>query len=172
MDILAERFDLPESSPEHRDLAESCWMGGELVSLRYYLGRVLRRNLFRESDTQLEKHLVAWLKKRTSVSHANLLRDPQYWQIPDAILRFEFERDTGRSPCGKPREIAALLAVLKKPSITMPELANVVGTTEKQLKRMTTLGLLLAAPVKRRNEVEANRRQRRIAPLNKCDRSN
>ena len=158
MNRLAEIFDLPESSREHAELAESCSLGGELVSLRYYLGRVLGRNLFRESDTELESHLVAWLTKRTSAAGAKLVRDPQYWAIPAAILRFEFERDTGRPQRSNPREIAARLALLSKPTMTMRELAQLVGTTEKQLDRMSQLNLLRAAPIRQRRE-EAGRKQ-------------
>jgi hypothetical protein len=44
MESLARKFDQPVDSPEHRALAEDGWLGGESVTVRYWLGRLLNRN--------------------------------------------------------------------------------------------------------------------------------
>jgi hypothetical protein len=139
METLAQHFDLPETSPEHRLLAETAWMGGELVSVRYYLGRLLKRNLFRESHEEVNRCLRTWVAQRTSEAGAVLIRGPGTWQIPDAILRREFEIETNRRPTGRPREIAAVVQFLTTPTISLADLAKKVRTTEKQLKRMSLL---------------------------------
>jgi hypothetical protein len=50
MESLARVFDKSIDSPEHRELAENGWMGGEFVTVRYWPERLVNRNLFRETD--------------------------------------------------------------------------------------------------------------------------
>jgi hypothetical protein len=76
MEDLAHAFDKPIKSQEHQHLAATAWMGGDLVAVRYWLGRsllagafaigwgvcywlgrLLRRNVFRESDDGVMLHL-------------------------------------------------------------------------------------------------------------------
>jgi hypothetical protein len=37
MEYCAEAFDQPIESRDHQDLRTTAWMGGELVSVRYWL---------------------------------------------------------------------------------------------------------------------------------------
>lgn len=50
MENLAHAFDQPIESREYQTLAATARDGGPVVVLRYWLGRLLRRNFFRESD--------------------------------------------------------------------------------------------------------------------------
>lgn len=63
MENLARAFDQPIDSQEHHDLATTAWLGGDLVTVRYWLGRLLRRNLFRESDDVVKHSLQKYLLK-------------------------------------------------------------------------------------------------------------
>jgi len=50
MERLAKIFDMAATSVEHRMLVEELWIAGDTFSVRYYLGRILGVNLFREAD--------------------------------------------------------------------------------------------------------------------------
>ncbi|HEX4146643.1 MAG TPA: hypothetical protein VHY91_24285 [Pirellulales bacterium] len=139
LDELARRFDLPIDSPEHIDLVETAWFGGELVSVRAYLGRLLERNLFRESDAEVERRMVDYISSLTSKAGGALFRDPQGWMIASSILRFRFEMQTKARSALNARRIAAVEAFLANPSTTLAQLAKQLKTTEKQLNRNSDL---------------------------------
>ncbi len=63
---LAQAFDEAPESDRHRLLQETAWMGGEVVSVRYYLGRLIERNLFRVSDEAVFTELHRYLSDVTS----------------------------------------------------------------------------------------------------------
>lgn len=139
LDELARRFDLPIDSPEHIDFAETAWMGGEWVAVRFYLGRLLGRNLFRESQAEVEQQFVDYLSHLTSPTGGALLRDQQGWVIAGQITRFRFEMQTNGRSALNARRIAAVEAFLTNPSATIAQLAKQLKTTEKQLERNSDL---------------------------------
>lgn len=142
MENLAHAFDQPIESREHQDLATTAWMGGELVSVRYWLGRLLRRNLFRESDDavreSLRKHFVEIGCEKGSL----LVADLQAWSPVATLLQHEVEVSDGCGPAKIPRLVAALQAVMANPELTNLELAAIAKTTEKQIARMTDVSVL------------------------------
>ncbi len=140
MEWLAKIFDTPAASVEHRMLVDELWIAGDTVSVRYYLGRILGLNLFREADDKVRSRLKKWLAGRTSKKGALVVNNRDGWQVANSLLRWDFETETGRKLSGTRKEYAALDAYLTDPTISMPELAKRAGTTEKQLARMTTLG--------------------------------
>ncbi len=139
METLAQEFDAPVTSPEHRRMADGAWLGGELVKVRYYLGRLTKRNLFREPDAKVERRLKAWLADRTSKDGAAIASRVEAWQVSATVLRFEFEQQEHLPETQNRREVAAILAYLTDPTISDTDLARRVDTTEKQLARMSTL---------------------------------
>lgn len=141
MENLANYFDLPFDSPEHSFLAEEAWIGGELVSVRFYLGRLIRRNLFRLSDTDVEEHLVQYISSVTSTAGGELMRGNQGWMIASQIVRYRFETQAKGSSALKAKNIAAIEAFLTNPKVTMAQLAVELKTTEKQLARISNLKL-------------------------------
>lgn len=139
METLAQAFDAPPKSEQHRALAQSAWMGGELVAIRFYLGSLLGQNLFRESDATVEDKMRQWVGRRTSPEGAALIRGFEWWQIVAMLVRHEYE---AKNPCGSHsanREVIALMAFLKDPTISTDQLARLASSTEKQLARMRTL---------------------------------
>jgi hypothetical protein len=159
MDALARAFDAPLASRDHRVLAESAWMGGYLVSVRYYLGRLLNKNLFRESDAQVEHRIATFIDATTSKEGASLVAQEGSWQLSEPILRFRYEAQINGESKRKPREVAAIEAFLQNPSITLGELARKVGTTEKQLCRMSLLNVARALPARSCNRRVARKAQ-------------
>lgn len=120
--------------------------GGDLITVRYSLGRLLGCNLFRHSDAEVSEELRSYVKKRISRTAGALVDDDglQAWKLFDPILRFDFLTIVEGSKHKKPRDVAAVEAFLRDPSITLADLAREVGTTEKQLNRMSHLGFARA----------------------------
>lgn len=144
-DILARYFDAPIDSWEHRSLAEDCWLVGPSVSTRYYLGRILKRNLFRVSDAILIPMVREFIAKQTSKEGVALLDDLEFLSVADLLLCHHYERQMfGRSKRNK-KLVAAVQAFLANPTMSDEELARTARTTEKQLARMSLLLLCLRA---------------------------
>jgi hypothetical protein len=156
MNDLARAFDAPPTSREHRNLADSAWLGGYLVSVRYYLGRLLNKNLFRESDAKVQRRITAFIAATASKEGASLVADEGSWQLSEPILRFRYETEINGESKRKPREVAAIEAFLQNPSVELADLAQIVGTTEKQLRRMSLLNFARAMPARSRNRHEGN----------------
>ncbi len=114
-------------------------MGGSSVSVRFYLGRLVGRNLFRESDAEVEVRLADYVSQLTSATGANLSHSLQGWDVAGDILRYRFEIKTKGKSCLKRLHIASIETFLTDPSLTFAELAQKVGTTEKQLNRNASL---------------------------------
>jgi len=142
MDNLANAFDLPVDSDEHRLLAETAWMGGNWVTVRYWLGRLSCRNLFRESNDTVRQSLQHFISGIGSVEGASLLSDPQAWSIATIILRHQLETLEGLKPTQNPRLVAALYALASDPALTISQLATIARTTEKQVARMSDVTYL------------------------------
>jgi uncharacterized protein (TIGR02246 family) len=139
---LARAFDMPVDSPEHRELAENGWVGGDFISVRYWLGRLLNRNLFRETDDSVTISLQDYLVDRGCHAGASLVSDRQAWGPVAILLRHDLEAACGYPSTGNSRFVAALDAVLANPELTNAELARLANTTEKQVKRMTDVSLV------------------------------
>jgi hypothetical protein len=149
LDSLALAFDTPFDSPEHRDLEQNGWIGGTAVTVRFYLGRLIRQNLFRVSTDEVTSLFVQYLGNRISREGAELLRYGQGWDIAELLLRSYFESETRcKSKCDQ-REIAAIEACLSNPNLSDTELAQMANTTTKQLARMSTLKLARKLPLYR-----------------------
>src|SRR5262245_41322117 len=108
MKSLARDFDLPIDSLEHSALAESAWMGGSLVSVRFYLGRLLNQNLFRQTDAEVEQKLVEYVSGFASTAGAELMRGTQGWEIAAELVRYRFEMQTKQESALNARQIAAI----------------------------------------------------------------
>lgn len=143
MENTARYFDLPSDSPEHQMLADTAWMGGPLVGVRFYLGRFIGQNLFRESDQDVEERLVNYVAQRTSTAGGELMRGIDGWSVAADLLRYQFEVREGKT-ASLARKLTAktILAVelyLTNPSISISQLAKHTKTTEKQLDRNSLL---------------------------------
>jgi hypothetical protein len=146
MEALARAFDAPFDSAEHKDLEENGWIAGNTVTLRFYLGRLIRKNLFRVSDARVTRSFVRYIGDRTSRRGAELLRLGQGWDVAEFLLRHYFELQTRGKSSRNPREVAAIESFLTNQKLTEAKLARLAKTTEKQLARMTTLTLARKLP--------------------------
>jgi len=120
-------------------------MGGPLVEVRYYLGRLVRRNIFRASDVEVFAAMVSFVAGLTSEHGASLLGayGLQGWMVARVLLRYEYEMRVHGKSTRKKRPVAMVRAFLTNPSLTVSELAKAARTTEKQVKRNTDLKVLL-----------------------------
>jgi len=145
LEHLAEAFDAPIASQRHRRLESTAWMGGPLVEVRYYLGRLVRRNIFRASDVEVFAAMVSFVAGLTSEHGASLLGayGLQGWMVARVLLRYEYEMRVHGKSTRKKRPVAMVRAFLTNPSLTVSELAKAARTTEKQVKRNTDLKVLL-----------------------------
>lgn len=138
-------FDQPVSSNEYQRLAATIWMGGDLLTVRYWLGRILRHNLLREPD-----HSVKVLLKRFCLSNGYdkgslLVDDYQSWPSFSLILQHEVEQNESDKKRKNLKLIAAIQAMLTDPELTDSELASIAKTTEKQIARMSNIAVLRKA---------------------------
>lgn len=142
MENLAQAFDQPIESREHQVLASSAWLGGELVTVRYWLGRLLGHNFFREPDDMVKEALRNYLVERGCERGSRLATDCQSWRPLAILLQDQVERREGCTPTQNRRLVAAIAAVLAEPGSTNSELALVAKTTEKQIARMSDVCVL------------------------------
>lgn len=139
---LAHAFDQPIESQEHRTLAATAWMGGELVAMRYWLGRLLRRNFFRESDDVVKHALQKYLVTIGCKKGAPLIVNYQAWPPVAKLLQHRVEAENGSPPTKNGRLVAAIEAVMTNPQLTDSQVAAVANTTEKQIARMSDVSVL------------------------------
>ncbi len=142
MESLARQFDQPVDSDAHRDLAENGWIGGDFVTVRYWLGRLLHHNFFRESDEVVSHALQKYFVDRDLLAGAVIVRDRQAWSPAAHVLHRHAAATFGCAPPKNPRLAAALEAVMIDPDIPDTELASRANTTEKQIARMCEVRLL------------------------------
>jgi hypothetical protein len=145
MESLARAFDQPLDTPEHRELMEHGWVGGDFITVRYWLGRLLRRNFFRDSDDAVKAALKQYFVDQGCTQGAMLAFDFQTWSTLAILLRHNAEVACGHAPTKNPRLVAALEAVMKDPECDDSQLAARANTTEKQIARMTDVHLLRKA---------------------------
>ena len=140
---LARAFE-DLNSPQHHQLLRDLPILGHAASIRYYLGRLLARNFFTESDDQVTRALVTVIADLTSAQGASLLlTEPlQGWMAVQDLLRHHYERKTTGKSTRNPKRIAALTALLTDPTLPVSTLAQQAQTTEKQLARMPDISLL------------------------------
>jgi hypothetical protein len=142
METLAHKFDQPIESREHQDLASTAWMGGELVSVRYWLGRLLRHNFFRESDDAVKHALRNYFAANGCEKGSRLASDYQSWRPLATLLQHEVELSEGCQLTKNSRLVLALQAIMANPELTDAQLAAIAKTTEKQIARMTDVFIL------------------------------
>ncbi len=150
MENLAHAFDKPIGSREHQDLAGTAWMGGEAVSVRYWLGRLLCRNFFRESDDDVKEALQKYLIAHGCDKGSTLAYNYESWSSLAIALQHQFELREGSNPNKNRRLPAAIWGVLVDPDATDAQLAAHSKTTEKQIARMTDVLVLRKLWKKRR----------------------
>jgi hypothetical protein len=142
MESCAHAFDQPIDSKEHQSLATTAWMGGPLVEMRYWLGRLLNRNLFRESVERVQDALSHALSELAPPAGASVFANARAWSATLTILRDLVEQRDGVRPTAKPKYLAVLRALLANPDLTTFELAKLARTTEKQIARMSDVTVL------------------------------
>jgi hypothetical protein len=117
-------------------------MGGDFVTVRYWLGRLLRRNFFRESDDVVKQALQEYLVKIGCKKGSPLISDHLAWSPVSTLLQHHVESEERASPAKNARLVAAIRAVLTDPELTDSQVAAIAKTTEKQIARMSDVSLL------------------------------
>jgi hypothetical protein len=133
---LAKEFDASFSAEREEELSFAAFLCGSQVGLRYYLGRIAKRNLFRRSDAEVRRTMVAFVATMTSKRGAVLAAGPLAgWTMATLLLRHEFENQTVGKSAVPRRRAAIIRAFLTDPSMTNAKLARAANTTEKQIAR-------------------------------------
>jgi hypothetical protein len=117
-------------------------MGGSSISVRYWLGLLCGRNLFRESDDVVKEALRQYFIERGFERGASVVADFQSWTPVATVLQSDVELKENVKPTQNPRLVAALQGVLIDPDITDEQLAIDAKTTVKQIARMSDISLL------------------------------
>lgn len=136
---LAEQFDEPYDSPLHSDMAQNAWIGGDFVTVPYFLGRLQEINYFRMSDLELDQAVQRFIAAQYSEAVTILFCDRKHWHLVAEVLQQLFLLQRGEAPSLKPKVFAAYEQFLRKPSSTLEEVARQAGTTEKQVRKMSSL---------------------------------
>jgi hypothetical protein len=122
-------------------------MGGPLVAVRYYLGRLLEQNLFQASDDQVSRALADFIAAETSKRGAALISRMgiEGWTVAQVVLHHVYQVRLGRKSSKSSRRAAAVEALLRDPNLDDRELARIARTTPKQLARIPELTVLRRA---------------------------
>lgn len=142
METLANAFDQPLDSHEHQQLRQTVWLGGDHVTVRYWLGRLLDANFFRESDEVVKVALRKYFADQGCEKGAVLVADFQSWGPVAMILKQEVERIEAGTSIKSAPQVEALRAVMENPDLTDGQLAVFCRTTEKQITRMSCVLVL------------------------------
>ncbi|HEY7115290.1 MAG TPA: hypothetical protein VH475_01820 [Tepidisphaeraceae bacterium] len=143
---LAEAWDASPLPRRDRRLGEAAAPVGPLVGVRYYLGILLGRNLFRLTDREVSDVLVSFVAPFTSERGARLLvaDGMQGWSVAALLLRNRVDGHSRGVLRRYATQVRAIEVFLTDPTIGTAALAEAVGTTEKQLARMAYLNQLRA----------------------------
>jgi hypothetical protein len=110
--------------------------------VRYWLGRLLQRNFFREPDSAVKDALKEYFAARGCEKGAHLVFDYQSWRPLVTLLQHQVESSEACRITMNPRRVAALYAVMANPELTDMQLAAIANTTEKQIARMSDVFVL------------------------------
>ena len=148
MENCAERFDAPPSSEFHAELRNTAWMGGNLVEGPYLLGMMLGTNLFRLDTDEYLRKLKEYVSTTISGQAAAVFCDVYGSDVLMPYLRMKYERETdfprfappeNYGPPRNERLERGTEYLLHNLHASFQELANHLGTTEKQVMRLTDL---------------------------------
>lgn len=138
MAVGADAFDEPPDSPSHTRLRDTAWMGGELTEGRYFLSWATGVNEFRRSHEEFDADYREFVIKTWPESQV-FLKSNSWRKFFLVLLRHRYwETEVGKNfPFrSESKHEKALRTLLTNPSLTQPELAKALKTTEKQLLRM------------------------------------
>ncbi|PQO37056.1 hypothetical protein C5Y96_07815 [Blastopirellula marina] len=140
----AVRFDAPVDSPEHAELRDTAWMGGSLSEGMYLLGMLAGKNLFRQTSEQVVEDYVSELREYTkqhvSEQAAAIFCNSRIDWALIPYLRLAYHRNPDWPPMNverKQREERAMEYLLFHLDATVDDLADHLGTTVKQVQRLT-----------------------------------
>jgi hypothetical protein len=137
MSDLARIFDMPHETPEHQMLCQTAWMAGGSVMVPYFLGRLLGENLFRCERTAIAEKLRKFFVQRGWHKSAPLAANFSSWDTLGHLLEHYVQP---RHHKGEPlQRLLAIEAFLLIPNATDQEIARQIGTTEKQVARVSAL---------------------------------
>jgi hypothetical protein len=139
---FARDFDQPYDSPAHQFLATTVWMGGPFVTIPFWLGRRIGRNLFREEHEVVQAHLRTYFIQQGWSAASILVEDISSWDSIALVLQFQEQGLPESLTTNDKRNVLALAEFLKEPDVTDEELAARLGTTPKQIARTTSVGYL------------------------------
>ncbi|MBL8869225.1 MAG: hypothetical protein JNK90_05495 [Planctomycetaceae bacterium] len=148
MDNCATRFDAPASSDFHAELRSTAWMGGSLVEGRYLLGMLLGTNLFRFDTEGYLRELNMYISTTISDQAAAVFCNISALDALIPYLRMKYELETDLPRLASPEELGpprnerlerAIEYLLNNLHASLQEIANHLGTTEKQVVRLTDL---------------------------------
>jgi hypothetical protein len=139
MDRIADAFDKPYDSPEHRMLRENAWLVGPEFQCRYLLGMLLGRNEFRITQDEFLNDLTEYITSRTSPQAAMFCCTEHHCQFVVAFLERQFRDKIGSIKITKEtKENRAMEVLLKHPDWPDEQIVAEVGATMKSVARWTT----------------------------------
>ena len=141
---LAAKFDALPGREGHEAFQDECYLLGQVVGIRYYLGRLVGRNLFRETDQEVTRALVEYLAPETSERGAALVGGggSQGWLAVEDLLRHTLEMEWfGRSEV-ESEKAEWVREFLSEPEVSLAGVARKVGRSEGELGEMMELKIL------------------------------
>lgn len=138
-DWPAINFDKPIDSAEHQMLLKDLWLVGGLHNVRYWLGRLCDRNLYRESDENVISELRMYFVQREWNRAIGFCSEPGCWNSVSDVLRLHVYKQIGSAPPDNLREAKATEQFLLDPEVTDEALAEELNTTVNQIAKLASL---------------------------------
>jgi hypothetical protein len=147
---LARSFAAPDDSREHRSLRKDLLEWGLLGSdgvYRYCFSKLSGKNGFAMDPTELRDEVRTFLSRELPKPSMALCIDGIQWDLFVApYLRNRLHVvETGEALPKRSKEDRAIDAVLLDPTLTDDDVRELLKTTEKQMRRWSTYGILRRA---------------------------
>ncbi len=150
--IFSEYLALLKNSPQHRQLREELWLGGDEHACRYYLSIILGCDFFAVPSDEFLKAVQEYVVAKTCPKAIQFCCTLGHFQFVMPFLKREWELAEGVADerhVGK--EEHAMILMVEHPDWTDEQVRGAVKTTAKQMKRWARFNEARAAQKHYRN---------------------
>lgn len=143
----SSQFESAPDSPEHCLLRDTAWMGGEPIEGRYLLGMLIGENLFNVDDSAYYSKLTAFISSKFAPEAASIFcTNTNAHVLTPYLLALYAETDfppfsttTQKRPSRNRKIAPATIYLLGNLNATIDEIAKHLGTTAKQVLRLSDI---------------------------------
>jgi hypothetical protein len=153
--IFSEYLAMPKDSPQHRQLRDELWLGGEEHACRYYLSILMGRDFFAVSNDEFLKTVLEYVVAKTCPEAIHFCCTRGHFQFVMPFLKREWETAegiAGQRHVGK--EERAMILLIEHPKWTDEQFRRALKTTEKQMKRWSRFNSARIAQQHYKNRIE------------------